>query len=97
MLAGRMHCPPRVPLTTTNSDRVVKLKVSEGLGPALQQLLSSGDRARFRECASAGPSERSYAIRSTTRSGQRAIGIQSAPVKNTTKPASSTGNSGADQ
>lgn len=96
MPAGRMHCPPRVSLTTTNSDRLVKQQVSEGL--SLQHLLSLVVRVRFREFASA---ERP--ARANTRSvlqrvpGSAQLGIQNVPVKNTMKPASSTDNSGADQ
>lgn len=40
-------------LVTTNTDRLVKQEVSDGLGPATQHLLSLVDSARFREFISA--------------------------------------------
>ncbi|SFO57398.1 2OG-Fe(II) oxygenase superfamily protein [Bradyrhizobium sp. Ghvi] len=53
MVAAECTALPEARLVTTNTDRLVKQEVSDGLGPATQHLLNLVDSARFREFISA--------------------------------------------
>ncbi|SPP93941.1 hypothetical protein [Bradyrhizobium vignae] len=53
MVAAECTALPEAHLITTNTDRLVKQEISDGLGPATQHLLSLMGSARFREFVSA--------------------------------------------